>query len=220
MERVESADDAMTARAFGATYQQGRLIGREGPLPTTATVPTAPLPLLHNRGIEEPQTPLQVLLDGGAHRTSGVTPQAMDELIQTIAGRACSSQRPPIVAAVTPAGAAADAATETMWRMLLERCPLVVVVGSDVARWNDWRVRAADFTAGHALASERCFLALSPSTAMAVAARPHDESNPRDLTWDLAISQQQLLCRKVLRNLLAIVDTLSGGVYHSYLDVS
>ncbi len=216
MERVESPDDAMTARAFGATYQQGRLLGREGPLPSTTTVPTAPPPLLHTQGIGTPQTPTQLLLDGGAHRTDGVTPEAMGELIQTIASQACGSQRAPVVAAVTPVGAAIDAATETMWRLLLERCPLVVVVGENVSRWNDWRVRAADLPPGHPLAREHCFLALSPSTAMAVAARPHDGSNPRDQTWDLAITQQQLLCRSVLRHLLATVDTLSGGVYHNY----
>ena len=156
-----------------------------------------------------------MLIDGGAHRTDGVSAEAMGELIQTIASQACGSQRAPVIAAVTPVGAAIDAATETMWRVLLERCPLVVIVGDNVSRWNDWRVRAADLPPGHPLAREHCFLALSPSTAMAVAARPHDGSNPRDPTWDLAISQQQRLCRTVLRHLLATVDTLSGGILHN-----
>ncbi|WP_203931518.1 EAL domain-containing protein [Virgisporangium ochraceum] len=214
MERVESREDAMTARAFGATYKQGRLLGREGPLPTTGTVPTAPLPLLRTHEIDVPRTPFEVLLDGGAHQTSGVTPEAMGQLIQTIASQACASQRAPVVAAITPAGSAIDAATEAMWRMLLERCPLVVVLGPDVSRWNDWRVRAADVPEGHPFGREHCFLALSPSSAMAVAARPHPGANPRDPTWDLAVSQQQSLCRDVLRHLLATVDTLDGGVHH------
>jgi EAL domain-containing protein (putative c-di-GMP-specific phosphodiesterase class I) len=215
MERVESDDDAMMARAFGATYQQGRLIGREGPLPSTVTVPTAPLPLLRTHDIDGPRTPFEVLLDGGAHRTSGVTPEAMAQLIQTIASQACASQRPPVVAAVSPAGAAVDAATETLWRMLLERCPLVVVLGPEVSRWNDWRIRAADLPAGHPFGREHCFLALTPSSAMAVAARPHAGANPHEPTWDLAVSQQQSLCRAVVRHLLATVDTLDGGVHQN-----
>jgi EAL domain-containing protein (putative c-di-GMP-specific phosphodiesterase class I) len=214
VERVETPDDAMTARAFGATYQQGRLIGREGSLPATATVPTAPLPLLHTQAIETPQAPFQVLLDGGAHRTNGVTTEAMGQLIQTIASHACGSQRAPVVASLTPVGAGIDGATETLWRMLLERCPLIVVLGPDVSRWNDWRVRAADLPAGHPFSPEHCFLTLSPSVAMAVAARPHEASNPQEPTWDLAISQQQTPCRTVLRHLLAAIDTLGGGIYH------
>jgi EAL domain-containing protein (putative c-di-GMP-specific phosphodiesterase class I) len=213
VERVESPDDAMTARAFGAAFQQGRLIGREGPLPTTVTVPRAPLPLL-DATPDTTHTPWQVLVDGGAHRTDGVGGIALEHLVQTVASQACTGSRPPVVAAISPQGTELDPVTASMWRMMVERCPLVVIVGPDVSMWSDWRIRAADLPAGHALGDERCFLVLSPTVATVVAARITAGSDPRQPSWDVVISQQPSLCRAVLRRLLDIVDTLQGGIHH------
>ncbi|GIJ43726.1 hypothetical protein Val02_06120 [Virgisporangium aliadipatigenens] len=213
IERVESQEHALTARAFGAAYQQGRLIGREGPLPTNVTVPGSPLPLLDSSP-DVTRTPWQVLVDGGAHRTDGVGENALEHIVQTVASQACTGARPPVVAAITPQGAGADPVTENMWRMMVERCPLVVIVGPNVATWNDWRIRAADLPAQHVLAGERCFLVLSPTVATVVSARAVAGVDGRQPTWDVVISQQPSLCRDVLRRLLDIVDTLQGGVHH------
>jgi EAL domain-containing protein (putative c-di-GMP-specific phosphodiesterase class I) len=213
VERVENPDHALTARAFGAAYQQGRLIGREGPLPTSVIVPRAPLPLLDSTP-DTTRTPWQVLVDGGAHRTDAVDGNALEHIVQTVASQACAGARPPMVAAVTPQGATLDPVTESMWRMMLERCPLVVIVGPDVSVWNDWRIRAADLPAGHKLAGERCFLVLSPTVATVVAARAVPGTEGRPPTWDVVISQQPSLCRAALRRLLDIVDTLQGGIHH------
>ncbi|GAA3220131.1 EAL domain-containing protein [Dactylosporangium siamense] len=216
VERVENTDASMIARAAGSYFQQGHLLGRPGPLPEHLPQPLHPIPLLvHPDPDEAVSTPWSVLSAGGARQTSAVSQAGLDHLILGITTRAAVGDQAPAVAVVTPAGAATMAPErQVMFTMLLERCPLVIIVGPDVSAWSSWRVRAADMPSGHAFAPETCFVVLSPGLAMAVAGRPHG-GHPQDPpVWDIAVSQSPDLCRTVMRQILRTVDTLAGGVHH------
>ncbi|GAB3831107.1 hypothetical protein ACFPIJ_30295 [Dactylosporangium cerinum] len=156
-----------------------------------------------------------MLSTGGARQTSAVSQAGLDHLILGITTRAAVGDQAPAVAVVTPAGAATMAPERpVMFTMLLEHCPLIIVVGPDVSAWSSWRVRAADMPAGHAFAHETCFVVLSPGLSMAVAGWPHG-GHPQDPpVWDIAVSQSPDLCRTVMRQILRTVDTLAGGVHH------
>jgi EAL domain-containing protein (putative c-di-GMP-specific phosphodiesterase class I) len=218
VERVEDERAAMIARTIGGTYQQGRLLGREGPLPGRVPPPLAPLPLLHVDGPTEFESPWRILTAGGAHRTANVDQAGLDHLIRTVANQACAAEQPPVIASISPQGADLPAETRSMFHMLLERCPLIIIVGPDVAGWADWRVRAADLPTGHPLGDESCFLALSSSAALVVAAHRQEAARGGEPRWDVAVSQSPKLCRQIVRHMLGSLDTLAGGVFHGRVD--
>lgn len=64
-QRIETDDDLLTARSFGASYAQGWRYGRPGPIPTLHTPPKAPFPLLEDHGSEQ-RTPFELV---SGHRT-------------------------------------------------------------------------------------------------------------------------------------------------------
>lgn len=214
LERVEDTSATMTGRAIGAAYQQGRLLGLEGPLPKRLPTPLAPLPMLHGDPPEQMQTPWAVLDKSGVRHTPDVDQTGLDHLIATVATRACVGEQPPMVAWITPLGGEVRPDTQRMLGLMLDRCPLILLAGPNVSMWNDWRVRAGNVTGDHPLAREWCFLLLSPSTAMVVAARRQDATGVQGL-WDVMVSQNQDVCRAVVRELLHTIDTLPGGVYHA-----
>lgn len=220
VERVENSDASMIARAAGSYFQQGHLLGKPGPLPAHLPEPLHPIPLLtHPDPDDVVRTPWSVLSTGGARQASNVSQAGLDHLIMGITTRAAVCDQAPAVAVVIPAVAGAMAPQrQVMFTMLLERCPLIIVVGPNVSAWSDWRVRAADTPAGHAIAHETCFVVLSPGLSMAVAGRPHGRAGgraPQDPpVWDIAVSQNPDLCRTLMRQILRTVDTLAGGVHH------
>ena len=61
---VEEPEDLMVARFVGATYGQGWLFGRPGPLPAARTVPHAVVPLLPDPSGVERATPFEIVSDG------------------------------------------------------------------------------------------------------------------------------------------------------------
>jgi EAL domain-containing protein (putative c-di-GMP-specific phosphodiesterase class I) len=216
VERVENSDASMIARAAGSYFQQGHLLGKPGPLPEHLPQPLHPIPLLvHPDPDEAVSTPWSVMSAGGARQTAAVSQAGLDHLIMGITTRAAVGDQPPAVAVVIPASSATLAPErQVMFTMLLERCPLIIIVGPNVSAWNDWRVRAADVPTGHAFAQQTCFVVLSPGLSMAVAGQPHGGHPQEPPVWDIAVSQNPDMCRTVMRQILRTVDTLAGGVHH------
>ncbi|WP_426512799.1 EAL domain-containing protein [Dactylosporangium sp. McL0621] len=211
LERVENSDAAMVAKAAGARYQQGHLLGRPGPLPASLPQPLAPLPLRREDVDTTAATPWSLLHDGGAPATTGISQAALDHLVLAAATRAGAGDQLSVVAVVAPPGDV-EPARQAMFAMLLERCPLIVLLGHGVAGWSDWRVRAADLPVGHALADETCFVLLAPGVSMALAGRRHHRDGAAPV-WDLAVSQRPEAGQAVMRRLLGTVGRLEGGVH-------
>jgi EAL domain-containing protein (putative c-di-GMP-specific phosphodiesterase class I) len=213
VKRVESEAEATIAQAYGLRYLQGRLLGREGPLPKSVPVPNAPLPIVHQDLADGPKSPYEVLTQHGGRPSTDINQASLDSLIRAGAVEVCSTDRPQVVASISPTGTVTPPETLHMFRILLERSPLIIVLGPDVSEWNDWRVRASDVPAGHPLGSECCFATLSPTGALAIAGHRRSAANDPYPTWTVALSQDPALCREVFRHLVATVDTLAGGVF-------
>lgn len=216
VERVENSDASMIARAAGSHLQQGHLLGKPGPLPDQLPQPVHPIPLLvHPDPDQALSTPWSVLSTGGARQTSNVSQAGLDHLVLSVTTKAAAGDQAPVIAAVVPVeGATMAPERQVMFTMLLERCPLIVLVGPNVSAWGDWRVRAADLPVGHAFAHETCFVVLSPTISIAVAGQPHGGRPQDPPVWDIAVTQNPDLCRTVMRQVLRAVDALAGGVHH------
>lgn len=213
VERIEDEPARRVSRSVGATFLGGRLFGSPAPLPPTVPAPLVPLPLRASRA-PATTTPWEVLVGHGARVISAVTKAEAENLVRLFALQAAGGAQPPVVALVLPEGGKLPDQTRVSYRMLLERCPLVLVLGKDVGSFQDWRARAAELPAGHPLLQESCFVALSPTESMVLVTRVN---SPARGTVDLVTSQNPTAGREVMRYLADTLDTLAGGVRHGRL---
>jgi hypothetical protein len=210
VERIEDEAAAQVGRSIGASYQIGRFFGSPEPLPAKLPAPLAPVPL---RDVQHstPDTPWNVLTAHGAHIAAGVRSEDVAYVLRAFATEAAGASLPPVIASILPDGMSMQPQDALLYRMLLQRCPLILIAGRDVHSLNDWHARAADLPPGHPLLEQFCFAALSPTLSLVLVARrdPH-----RHGTVDLAVSHQAATCRQVVRNIIDVMDTLEGGVRH------
>jgi EAL domain-containing protein (putative c-di-GMP-specific phosphodiesterase class I) len=209
LERIEDEAGAQVGRSIGANYQAGRHHGHPGPLPPRLPVPLAPVPLREVKPASA-ETPWDVLVASGAHVARGARHDGVSYLLRTFAAEAANAALPPVIAVLLPDnGITAQQENGVLYRMLLQRCPLVLVAGWDVRSLADWHVRAADLPPGHPLLDQFCFAALSPTQSVVLVARM-DVHRPGIV--DIAVSHQPATTRQVMRNFVDVMDTLEGGV--------
>jgi EAL domain-containing protein (putative c-di-GMP-specific phosphodiesterase class I) len=210
LERIEDEDASQVGRSIGATYQIGMFLGRPGPLPAELPLPHAPVPLRQVKH-STPDTPWDVLAAQGAHIAAGVRQEDMAYVLRAFASEAASAALPPVIASILPDGMSMQPEDALLYRMLLQRCPLVLIAGRDVHSLNDWHARAADLPPTHPLLEQFCFAALSPTLSLVLVARRDPR---RQAIVDLAVSHQPATCRQVVRNIIDVMDTLEGGIRH------
>ncbi|WP_449063885.1 EAL domain-containing protein [Planomonospora algeriensis] len=211
VENVETQSGHLTGRSLGGNYQRGYFHGRPGALPATVPQPKAPIRL--REVAEEPEiSPWDQVVRAGAHVSSGLSWEEVNGLTPTLAGPIAQAAVSPVVAFLLPDGHGWDTEMALLYRVLLARCPLVLVLGSDVAKHSNWRVRGADLPSGHPLLDHGFLVALSPSSALVVMARQQDAAE--DL-WEVAISENAELARGLLRHTMDVIDVLEGGVRHT-----
>jgi EAL domain-containing protein (putative c-di-GMP-specific phosphodiesterase class I) len=214
VERIEDEAASQVGRTIGASFQIGRFLGSPGPLPSELPLPMAPVPL---RTVKHStvDTPWDVLASQGAHTAVGVRREDTAFVLRAFATQAASAALPPVIASILPDGMSMQPQDALLYRMLLQRCPLVLIAGRDVRGLNDWHARAADLPAQHPLLDQFCFAALSPSLSMVMVTRRDPR---RQGIVDLAVSHQAPTCRQVVRNIIDVMDTLEGGVRHGAED--
>jgi EAL domain-containing protein (putative c-di-GMP-specific phosphodiesterase class I) len=213
IDRVEDEPARRLAPALGARFHSGHLLGSPGPLPKKLPVPRVPVPL---RGPLPPldETPWELVSGPGTHLVTGVLPADVDHLVRIFATQAAAAGQPPVIAAVLPAGAELGAEKLEQYRRLLERCPLIVVLGHQLAGLAGWRARLGKLPADSPLQDQFYFAALSPTLSLLVAGRREPGS---EQTVTMAVSQRSAICRQVVRYITATMDTLAGGVRDALL---
>ncbi|MFC4059296.1 EAL domain-containing protein [Planomonospora corallina] len=210
VENVENQAGALTGRSLGGTYQRGFFHGRPGELPAAVPPPKAPI-RLRELPSGPAVSPWNLVVQSGAHVSGGLRWEEINELTPNLAAPIVQSSVAPVVAFLLPeSGWSTEMAV--IYSILLARCPLVLVLGADVAKYGNWRVRGADLPAGHPLLEHGFLVALSPSSALVVMARRQE--NTRDL-WEVAISESPELARQLLRHGTELIDGLEGGVRHA-----
>jgi EAL domain-containing protein (putative c-di-GMP-specific phosphodiesterase class I) len=211
LERVEDAAAMRVGRCVGANYQIGRLFGMPGGLPTSLPPPLSPIPL-HTAGPPVTDSPWNMVTAHAGQVANGVRQEEATHVMRALVSQVTPTAAPPVVAALLPDWAALSPEHKMVFQMLMERCPLVLLLGRSVASLSDWHIRAAELPADHPLSDgEFCLAALSPAASMAMAIRPADRSGEM---LDMAVTHNPTACRQVIRELINVADTLEGGVRH------
>jgi EAL domain-containing protein (putative c-di-GMP-specific phosphodiesterase class I) len=209
VDNVEETPGSL-ARSVAAGYVQGRLLAVEGKLPAAVPPPPAPIPLRATEGTGA--TPWEVVAASSALAATDVTDESLDRLMRQFVTQAARGAETPAVGLVTSVYRTTTAEAAGQHRSALENAPVSVLVGQDMGIFQDWRTRTAEPPVGHPLRGELCFVALSASHSSVLAARPTAVRDGRATTWDVGMSHDPLICRRVMRELLHHVDRLEGGV--------
>lgn len=209
VENVEDHAGFTMGRSLGGRYQRGYLHGRPGPLPVSLPAPHNPIRLREVQASN--QTPWDLAVAAGAHTTQGMSGEEIGKLTLMLTGPMVQEATPPVIASLTPGGYRADQELAVVFGILMARCPLVLLLGPQVAHTSNWRIRGADLPDGHALQGQGALVALSSVSALVIVTRLVDPA--KDL-WEVAVSENPALARDTLRTLLSTADDLEGGVLH------
>ncbi|GIH80740.1 EAL domain-containing protein [Planobispora longispora] len=210
VENVEDQSGFMMGRSLGGNYQRGYFHGRPGALPDSLSMPKAPIRLREVSGDDDVSF-WDLAVQSGAHVSSGLAWDEVNTITLTMAGPLAQSPVPPVVGFLMPENHSWNTELAVVYRILLARCPLTLVLGSDVAQHSNWRVRGANLPDDHPLLTHGFLIALSSTSALVVMARRQDAD--RDM-WEVAISESRELARQLLRHTTDLIDNLEGGVRH------
>jgi EAL domain-containing protein (putative c-di-GMP-specific phosphodiesterase class I) len=210
-DHIEDEDAEAMALTSGTRYTQGYFYGAPNGLP--ATLPTPKLPLRILQHPMELDSPFAIAKESGATTTSApVTMRGVRSLIGDFVGIVDNADNPAFVGVVTAEGSEIGVAAQVFSRALADKSALHLVMGRNTSSFDDWTTHAVDLPAGHPFLDQICFVALSPHLATLLVFEAHDVGSPDVSTWDVAISQNPTVCRRVVRRLLAEADILGGGV--------
>jgi hypothetical protein len=140
-----------------------------------------------------------------------VTDESLDRLVRQFVATATRGPDLPSIGLVASVYRTTSAATVARYRAALEDSPVSVLVGQDMAVYQDWRTVAVEPPIGHPLRAEFCFVSLSASQSSVLVARPTAVRDGKAQGWDVGMSHDPLVCRRVMRELLHHVDRLGGG---------
>jgi hypothetical protein len=210
-DHIEDAEAEAMAITTGTRYTQGYFYGSPNGLPSTLPTPKQPLRILEHP--QESGTPFSIATDGRPLTTvAPVTMRGVRGLLADFVGMVDDDERPAFVGVLTAEGSTAGVTEQIFARAMADKSALHLVMGRNTAAFDDWTTHAVDLPAFHPFLKELCCVAISPHLALVIAFRPHDPVDADPPTWDVAISQNPTVCRRVVRRLLAEADVVSGGV--------
>ena len=210
MEHVEDAGDEALARASGVRYVQGYRYGKPGPLPSSLAMPTRPLRLLE-RPIDQ-ATPFEIAAEGAPSLRMPADLSSVHVLIRDFVAQvdaAPTSMFVGVLASDSPDAPGFRASA--LEGAIADKSTLLLVLGSDVAMFDDWSTMPVRLPDGHPLLGESCFVAVSPQLCLLLAFRHMGQPESAPM-WDVVIRQDTTTCRRVARRLLAESDPVHGDV--------
>jgi EAL domain-containing protein (putative c-di-GMP-specific phosphodiesterase class I) len=209
VERFEDDGTVPLAQALGVGFRQGRALAAEGPLPDTLPYPRNPVPLLkHAEGAG--RAPWDVLMDHGASTTQTMSEAGVTSIVRNLISAAFAGQEAPVVALILPEGQLRDAQSASVYRMLLARSPLQILLGPSASMQDGWRAWGVELPADHPWLSTLTIVAVSGSAAVSLAARPLDDRDPNG-HHELVLSHDLGTALAALREILNLCDAHSGA---------
>ncbi|MFC4061504.1 EAL domain-containing protein [Planomonospora corallina] len=204
---VSGVDDGSAhrrARDLGGVYQQGAFHAPAGALPAAMPLLAAPIP---TRRVPAggPATPWELAVQAGAYTTPELTRAEADDLVLTLLGPSLTAEVPRVSGLLLATDHTRAPRLGELYRGLVDRSPLVLLLGPDAARHAGRQVRAADLTAGHPLVGQSCLVAFSPSRALVAVTRRAPGRRDR---WEAAVSENPDLAGRVLRALMHTISAL------------
>lgn len=209
VERFEDDATVPLAQSLGVGFRQGRALGAEGPLPDRLPTPRRPVPLIkHATGIG--RAPWDVLVDHGAIPSQTNSETGVSSIVRHLMSAAFAGQDAPVIAVILPDGQLRDPQSASVYRMLLERSPLQIVLGPGASVQNGWRTWGVELSADHPWSRTLTIIAVSGTVAVSLAARPVHGS-PSDEHHELVLSHDLGTALAVLREVLDLCDTCSSS---------
>jgi EAL domain-containing protein (putative c-di-GMP-specific phosphodiesterase class I) len=189
-EGVETEAHLEQAFAFGATYGQGWLFGRPGPLAVTSAVAgTANLPFLE-AAPAAPPSPFDVVRARGNLRV-GRKPllQAMSRHLES---QAQAQSDPPVVLAAFQTAPRFTPALARRYTALSDACPFVGVLGAGLPAIPATGVCGADLPPGDPLLGEWTVVVIGPHYAGGLIARDLGDDGPdRERRFEFVITHHR-----------------------------
>jgi hypothetical protein len=209
VERFEDDATVPLAQSLGVGFQQGRALRAEGPLPDRLPAPRRAVPLLKHE-VASGRSPWDVLVDHGATVTQTGSDTGVNSIVRHLISAAFAGQEAPVVAMIMPDGQLRDAQSASVFRMLLERSPLQILLGPGASMQDGWRAWGVELSADHPFSGTLTIVAVSSSSAVSLAARPLRES-PSDGRYELVLSHEHGAALAVLREVLDLCDRCSSA---------
>jgi EAL domain-containing protein (putative c-di-GMP-specific phosphodiesterase class I) len=185
---VETAADVRTARALGATYGQGFLFGRPGPLPSHTRNPVHPLPLIDAlSAVETDDTPFRVA--SGTGRPAVAPLAVIEALASDLEQRAALDQDPPVFLACLPALHLMSGSPLAFLEVIARNASFAAALCAEPSRHMPVGTHVQTLDPGDSLRAEWVTIVIDPHRAVLLAARGDDEdgSLAYRLTYDRTV---------------------------------
>jgi EAL domain-containing protein (putative c-di-GMP-specific phosphodiesterase class I) len=197
---IETTDHVRTARALGATYGQGFLFGRPGPLPSHTRNPVHPLPLIDTLPpVETDDTPFRVASAAGR---PAVAPRAVIEaLAEDLEQRSALDQDPPVFLACLPAQHLMSGGPLAFLEVIARNASFAAALCAEPPRHTPLGAHVQPLDHGDPLRGEWVTIVIDPHRAVLLAARGDDEDGSLAfrLTYDrtVVVRAARVLMRRI-----------------------
>jgi EAL domain-containing protein (putative c-di-GMP-specific phosphodiesterase class I) len=208
-QRVETEEETVAARGYGATYGQGWRYGRPQPLPSEGHAPRAAFPLLRTREGEASATPFEVV---NKHRESAPTERGTLTRISSVLGhRAATSGAPFVLLACFQDGRGLTREHRVHYEELARQASFAAVFGTNLSAMALLDSQVVDVPADLALFREWNVIVLGPNYTAAVVARDlGDGGEEQYRRYDHIVTHDRELVVEASRSLLRWIDRRMG----------
>ena len=201
-EGIENLQHLEAARAMGMRYGQGYLFGRPAPLAPGQAAPGGEVQLLMPAELPVAgSTPFEVVRAKRAVRPS--TKAMLVEMAKHLEAEAAGLSTPGVVLSVFQDEKHFTAQTALRYQQLSRRCPLVVALGTGLAREPVPGVMGADIGEGDVLAGEWSVVVVGAHYAGALVAQDLGDRGPEHMRrFDYALTHDRSLVLDAAMTLL------------------
>ena len=212
-EGIETSAHLETARALGATFGQGWMYGRPGPLPASephaaSGDPLVGIPVSASAGLSPTATPFDVV--AAVRATTRATKRLLMPLSQHLEEKVYDSADAPVLLACFQEARHFTPATRRRFADLARSAPLVAALGAGMPDRLEGTVRGADLGVGDALRGEWDVIVVGPHFAGALVARDcGDSGEDFDRRFDFAITHDRELVIRAAATLLTRVAPIA-----------
>ncbi|MDQ1726967.1 MAG: hypothetical protein QOK14_1012 [Frankiaceae bacterium] len=191
-EGIETEEQAQTAVVLGATYGQGWLFGRPGPLPVLSVVPADPFPLLPAEPDHGRATPFEVV--AAARSTQRIAKRLLIPMSHHLEDQAQVGGEPAVVLGCFQHVRYYTEGTRARFEKLAGATALAAVLGRGLDLGPDSAVRSANLSPFDPLADEWNVIVVGPFFAAALVARDlGDEGPDNERRFDFVITHDRAL---------------------------
>lgn len=197
---VETEEHVRMARALGATYGQGFLFGRPGPLPEHTDDPTCPLPLIDSLPpVEADDTPFRVA--SGAGRAAPASRAVIEALADDLEQRAALDQDPPVFLTCLPAQHLMSGSPLAFLEVIARSASFAAALCAEPPRHPVPGALIHALDSGDPLRAEWVTIVIDPHRAVLLTARGDEEDGTLSfrLTYDrtVVVRAARILMRRI-----------------------